>query len=99
MHSNLNCILILFNICVYRKSELLRSAPIVKSSSDQQPFSRCSELAKNTDISEGSTNTDEYITCAEASKRGINPATASSSSTTHVPGSNLTFIVRSMLLL
>lgn len=65
--------------------------PIAKSSSDQQPFKRGSDMNKNaTDVSEGSTNTDDYMTCTEASKRGIMPTTASSSSTTQVPGSNLT---------
>lgn len=74
------------------KNELLHSiVPIAKSSSDQQPFKHGSDMNKNvTDVSEGSTNTDEYMTCTEASKRGIIPTTASSSSTTQVPGSNLT---------
>lgn len=63
----------------------------MKSLSDQQPFNRSSDVNKNTtDMSEGSTNTDEYITCTDASKRGTMPTTASSSSTTQVPGSNLT---------
>lgn len=74
------------------KNEMLHSVvPIAKSLSDQQPFKRGSDMNKNAaDVSEGSTNTDDYMTCTEASKRGIMPTTASSSSTTQVPGSNLT---------
>lgn len=43
----------------------------------------------NTDISECSTNTDEYVTCTDNSKRvpGMKtPTTASSSTSTQVPG-------------
>lgn len=42
-----------------------------------------------TDVSECSTNTEDYITCnTDLSKRGIKPPSASSSSTTQMPGSN-----------
>lgn len=71
---------------ILRMSELQRGAPIAKSSSDQQPFFHQSEGRRATaaDISEGSTNTDDYITCTDASKRGI-----VATSTTQIPGSNL----------
>lgn len=43
----------------------------------------------NTDLSECSTNTEDYVTCTDNSRRVAGkPASASSSSTTQVPGSN-----------
>lgn len=50
----------------------------------------------NTDLSECSTNTEDYVTCTDNSRRvaGIKPASASSSSTTQVPGSNPIFYMR-----
>ncbi len=51
------------------------------------------DSGKNTDLSECSTNTEDYVTCTDNSRRvaGIKPASASSSSTTQVPGSNPIF--------
>lgn len=45
-------------------------------------------------MSECSTNTEDYVTCTDNSRRvaGIKPASASSSSTTQVPGSNPIFL-------
>lgn len=81
-------------ISISRVTELPRSAPIAKSSSDQQPFVHHVEMrrpaassgATTADMSEGSTNTEDYVTCTDALKRGI----MATSSTTHKPGSNLT---------
>lgn len=72
------------------QTELAKYTPIAKSSSDQQPFSHHSDSNKvnTTDVSECSTNTEDYVTCTDASKRGTKPPSASSSSTTQVPGSN-----------
>ncbi|KAJ6649060.1 Sesquipedalian-1, partial [Pseudolycoriella hygida] len=48
-----------------------------------------SDSGKNTDLSECSTNTEDYVTCTDNSRRvpGIKTASASSSSTTQVPAS------------
>lgn len=77
-------------------TELAKYAPIAKSSSDQQPFIHHSDAARanTTDLSECSTNTEDYVTCTDASKRGTKPPSASSSSTTQVPGSNSQRCVR-----
>lgn len=69
------------------KSEILESTPIKKSLSDQQPFVQRTDSVK-ADISECSTNTDDYVTCTDASKRGTIPTNTSLSSTTQAPGLN-----------
>lgn len=55
------------------------------------------DYARSADISECSTNTDEYATCTDTSKRtpGIKtpPTTTSSSSTTQVPGLGLSLVL------
>ncbi|XP_031626929.1 uncharacterized protein LOC116343155 isoform X2 [Contarinia nasturtii] len=58
-------------------SELQRAAPIVKSSSDQQPFVHHSDTRRATDMSEGSTNTDDYITCTDALSKRVAAQTGS----------------------
>lgn len=65
----------------------MEGAPIKKSSSDQQPFVQRTDSIK-ADISECSTNTDDYVTCTDASKRGTIPTNISLSSTTQAPGLN-----------
>lgn len=51
----------------------------------------------NTDISECSTNTEDYVTCnTDLSKRGTKPPSISSSSTTQMPGSNPNHTLGSM---
>lgn len=55
----------------------MRNCSIAKSSSDQQPFVKQYESIR-ADVSEGSTNTDEYVTCTDASKRGTLTANATS---------------------
>lgn len=61
-----------------------------KTSEGHAPFLQHSDSGKtNTDVSECSTNTEDYVTCnTDLSKRGTKPPSASSSSTTQVPGSN-----------
>lgn len=66
------------------RTELMKNCSIAKSSSDQQPFSKNSDSMR-TDISDGSTNTDDYITCTDASKRGTTSANVTSSSITQPP--------------
>lgn len=89
-------IYIYFPISRCSQTELAKYTPIAKSSSDQQPFIHHSDSAKanTTDVSECSTNTEDYVTCTDASKRGTKPPSASSSSTTQVPGSNSERYVR-----
>lgn len=83
----------MINIYICRITDLQKSAPIAKSSSDQRPFIHHSEPRTTIDMSECDTNTEDYITCTDASKRGI-----VASSTTQMPGSNL-ITMRSMLCL
>lgn len=62
----------------------------VVSSTSELLLNRSDSGKTNTDVSECSTNTEDYMTCTDNSKRvsGTKPPSASSSSTTQVPGSN-----------
>lgn len=70
-------------LCV-PSAEIMKACSIAKSLSDQQPFAKHSDSLR-TDMSEGSTNTDDYITCTDASKRGTMPANVTISAITQPP--------------
>lgn len=77
---------------LFRFSDMSVATVASQVTPDFQIYSRRDSAVKtnNTDLSECSTNTDEYITCTDTSRRtpGIKtpPTTTSSSSTTQVPG-------------
>lgn len=71
-------------------TDMIMTATTVLSNNTNNKFNN------TTDVSECSTNTDEYATCTDTSKRtpGIKtpPTTTSSSSTTQVPGLKATSV-------